>query len=169
MILIKRITTKWTKKSRGGRGATVRNSFPEAFSVPPFDATKRPVVVHALRFLEWENFEQHEDLNGLDSPTDAHLEPIRIYHHHDHLVVRFVWDWMQCGAPERDSHEIFQLVPGKWARFACNARFWPTTSSGCVWQHHKTVSNLAFNDLPDADLFVTTGPQSVQNRLAILR
>jgi hypothetical protein len=37
MILIQRITVEWTKESRGGRGAAVRNSFPEAFTVPPFD------------------------------------------------------------------------------------------------------------------------------------
>jgi hypothetical protein len=169
MILIQRITTEWTKASRGGRGATVRNSFPEAFPVPPFDATISPFVVHTVRFREWENFERHEDLNGFGSATDAHIEPIRIYNHNDHLVVRFVWDWMQCGAPERESHEIFQLVPGKWARFVCNGRFGPTSSSGCVWHYHKTVFNIAFNQSPDADLFVATMPQSVQNRLAKLK
>lgn len=169
MILIQRITTEWTKASRGGRGAIVRNSFPEAFPVPPFDTTIGPFVVHTVRFREWESFERHEDLNGFTSPTDAHIEPIRIYQHDDHIVVRFLWNWMQCGAPERDSHEIFQLVPGKWARFTCNGRFGPTSSSGCVWHYHKTVFNIAFNNSPDTDLFVVTKPQSVQNRLATLK
>ena len=169
MILVQRITTEWTKASRGGRGAAVRNSFPEAFPLPPFDSTIGTFIVHSVRFREWDNYECREDLNGYNSATDAHIEPIWIYHHGDHLVVRFVWDWMQCGAPERDSHEIFHVAQGKWGRFSCNGRFGPTSSSGCVWHYHKTVFNIAFIDSHDANLFVSSKPQSVQDRLAMLR
>lgn len=168
MILVQRITTEWTKASRGGHGATVRNSFSEAFPILPFVVTTNAFVVHTIRFCEWDNFERRENLTAFDSATNAQIEPIRIYPRDDYLVVQFIWDWMHCGAPERDSHEIFHVPHGKWARFSCNGRFGPTFSSG-VWHYHKTVFNIAFIDSHDANLFVNSRPQSVQSRLAILK
>ena len=169
MILIQRIIIEWTKASRGGPGAAVRNSFPEAFPVPPFEETNDSIVVHTIRFREWDKFERREDLHRFNSSMSAHIEPLRIYCQDDHLVVRFVWDWMHCGAPERDSHEIFHVAQGKWGRFSCNGRFGPTSSSGCVWRYHKTVFNIALVESPDTNLFVDSEPQSVENRLAILK
>lgn len=90
MILIQRITVEWTKESRGGRGAAVRNSFPEAFTVPPFDQSNDAFIVHSVRFREWENFVNLEDLKCFSTAKEAQIEPLRIHPHEDHLVVRFV-------------------------------------------------------------------------------
>ncbi len=169
MILIQRITVEWTKESRGGRGAAVRNSFPEAFTVPPFDQSNDAFIVHSVRFREWENFVNLEDLKCFSTAKEAQIEPLRIHPHEDHLVVRFVWDAMHCGAPERSSHEIFHVARGHWGRFLCNGRFGPVSSWGCQWHYHKTIFNIAFVDSLDPSLFVNSQPQSVQDRLAILK
>ena len=169
MILIQRITTEWTKASRGNHGATVRNAFRDAYPLPPIAQTRNPFIVHTVRFREWDNFELRENLTESSSATSAEIEPLRIYPHDDHLVVRFVWDWMYCGAPERDSHEIFHVPLGEWGRFICNGRFGPTSSSGCVWHYHKTVFNIAFVESCEPSLFVDSKPRSVQDRLAILK
>lgn len=86
MIFIQRITVEWTKESRGGRGAAVRNSFPDAFTVPPFNESNNTFIVHSVRFREWENYVSLEVLKGFNSTKDAQIEPLRIHPHEDHLV-----------------------------------------------------------------------------------
>ncbi|QDT64743.1 hypothetical protein [Calycomorphotria hydatis] len=169
MLIVQRITTKWTKASRGGDGASVRNATPVALRLPPLDGAAPNYLLHDIRFLEWKNYECHSDVYASEAQTHVRIEPLFIHATYELVTTRFVWSWHHCGAPERDSYDMFQLTVGQWGRFTCNGRFGAESSSGREWRYHKTVFNVALTEQFDDNLFIQTTPTADDSRLAVLK
>lgn len=169
MLIVQRITTEWTKASRGGQGAAQRNATSDALRLPPLAGSTPHYLLHDIRFLEWEDYECLSDVIESDGQTHIRIEPLFIHVTKKHVATRFLWSWRHCGAPERDSHDLFQLSVGQWGRFTCNGRFGAESSSGREWGYHKTVFNIALADQFDESLFVQTHPDADVSRLAVLK
>lgn len=169
MLIVQRITTEWTKASRGGDSATKRNATPNAMQLPPLAGASSGYLLHDIRYLEWEHFECHADVVESDFQTHIRIEPVFLHVTREHVTARFVWSWHHCGAPERDSHDLFHLSLGQWGRFTCNGRFGAESSSGREWGYHKTVFNVALTELFDKNLFIETTPDAEDSRLAVLK
>ena len=169
MLIVQRITTEWTKKSRGGVRAADRNTTPDAIQLPPTAGPAPSCLVHSIRFLEWENFACYSDV--IESEIEEHfrVEPLFLRVRKDYVETRFVWSWNHCGAPKRESHDLFRLALGQWGRFVCNGRFGAESMSGREWGYHKSVFNVAFVYAYDNDLFLRTMPNAESSRLAVLK
>ncbi len=169
MLIVQRITTEWTKASRGGSGAAARNAVPDALPVPAPADPASDRLLHDVQFPEGEQFDGQASMTPLSSQVHIRLEPVVLRVTSQLVATRFVWSWHHCGAPERDSHDLFQLSPGQWGRFTCNGRFGAESSCGREWGYHKTIFNIAFVKQFDSHLFVTTTPSADESRLAVLR
>lgn len=169
MLIVQRITTEWTKASRRGDGATKRNATPYAMRLPRLAGDVASYLLHNVRYLEWEDFECHADVFESETKTHIQIEPLFLHVTKERVTARFVWSWHHCGAPERDSHDLFHISLGQWGRFTCNGRFGAESSSGREWGYHKTVFNVALADLFDEDLFIETTPDADSSRLAFLK
>jgi hypothetical protein len=169
MLQIQRITTKWTKLSRGGDGAVRRNATPDGLPIPPISDSSADYILHDNRFLEWEEFDHNSTLTVLNIEPHILLEPLILHITSDYVATRFIWSWNHCGAPERDSHDSFQLSLGQWGRFTCNGRFGHESSFGREWIYHKTVFNVAFVRDFRSDLFLQSIPNANDSRLAVLK
>lgn len=169
MLVVQRITTEWTKISRGGDGATKRNVTPIAMELPPLAGVSSNYLLHNIRYHEWKDFAYQADVVELDASTHIRIEPVFLQFTENVVEVRFVWSWHHCGAPERDSHDLFRLSLGQWGRFTCNGRFGAQTLCGSEWRYHKTVFNIAVIDEFDENLFIATSPNAEGSRLAQLK
>lgn len=169
MLIVQRITAEWTKASRGGDGAADRNAIPDALRLPPLAGAAPGYLLHDVRFLEWENFECRSDVYESEAQTHIRIEPLFMHATKELVRTRFVWSWHHCGAPERDSHDLFQLSVGQWGRFTCNGRFGADSASGRQWRYHETVFNVALTEQFDENLFKQTAPNAEDSRLAALK
>ncbi len=169
MLIVQRITTEWTKASRGGVGATLRNATPDVLEIPSPTRTMPGYILHDVRYSEHEHFECHSRIFESDAQTHIRIEPVCLHLTKHTVAARFVWSWRHCGAPERDPHDVFQLSHGEWGRFTCNGRFGAESSSGREWGYHKTVFNIALTDVFDVRIFTKTDPIADDSRLAILK
>lgn len=168
MLIVQRITTEWTKASRGGDGATHRNATPETLVVPPIVAADADYVLHDNRYPERQGFRHDFTLTQAATRPHVRLEPLFLHVTKTSVAARFIWSRRFCGAPERESQDLFRLSPGEWGRFSCNGRFGPESSSGGEWRYHKTVFNVAFLPRFDADVFIRVKPHVSAARLAML-
>lgn len=169
MLLIQRIVANWTKRSRGGEQAILRNSVPEALVVPEFEPSEGRYVVHDVRFSERSNFRAHSELAYRDLKPSLTIAPLHLNWSRSALSVRFMWTYHEVGAPERESHGAFRLCAGQWGRFRCNGRFGAETTRGQEWLYRKSVINIAIGNTIARDVFVASAPEVDHDRLAQLR
>lgn len=169
MLLIQRIVTNWTKRSRGGDAAVLRNSVAEALEVPEFDLLDGCYVVHDVSFSEGNDYVANGRLRYCELKTDVTIAPLRLHLSRTSVSARFVWTYRDVGAPERESHAVFQLHSGQWGQFRCNGRFGAETKTGREWEYRKSVINVAFAEAIPHDIFVASVPDAEHARLAMLR
>jgi hypothetical protein len=168
MVIVQRLRTEWTKKSRGGNEAGVRNGVPESLPLPSFEPGAK-IVVHEARFLESESFQCRDDVTEVQPGDAFELGAMRITLQQDGLAVTFAWSWTQAGAPERWPKKAFTLVAGQWGRLQYNGRFGPSTFDDDTWWYRKDVFNVALCESIDRNLFTRTDPDFSASFLAQLR
>lgn len=169
VILVQEIRSVWTKASRGGPAAALRNSVPEAAPFPT--AAARPpadrIFHQALVYGE---------ANGFASPLKSEFAVsdaaslavgcVKIHVSAGRLLVAYEYDHRAGGLPprlDRPDEEI-TLPPGSWARVKHNGRF-----TGDEWWYEKLVVNVGLFRRPDPAAFLATPPPHEINRLADLR
>lgn len=168
MLVVQRITIRWTKASRGGAAAERRNALPAALPLPSLAGATVGYLLHDVQFLEWENFACRENVAESDALTHVRLEPVILRVTKAHVAVRFIWSRRHCGAPKRDAHDLFRLEPGDWGRFVCNGRFGADSSAGRAWEYHMSVFNIASVEDYDRMVFIHYPPKAEAARLAVL-
>lgn len=169
MIVVQRIRTEWTKDSRGGDSASTRNATPDALELPLLADPRTGYLLHDVRYCESKQYvadaTRTESSGGIPVP----IEPLLLSVAKREVVTRFVWSWHHCGAPERNSHDMFRLRVGQWGRFTCNGRFGAQSTAGREWSYHKTVFNVAFLEIFDEQVFTRTPPSADESAIASLR
>lgn len=169
MIVVQRITTEWTKDSRGGEGALKRNATPDAVELPLIAYPTAQYILHDVRYLESKGFVPDATVTESSCSQSIRAEPLILSVSKRQISVRFVWSWHHCGAPERDSHDLFRLDAGQWGRFTCNGRFGAESTAGREWGYRKTVLNVALLETYDTHVFTETTPVTEKSSLASLR
>lgn len=161
MILVQKLITVWTKASRGGAGATVRNATPKALQIPyRGDASPDSVLFQQVRYDEYFNFSPRETvtigplaaLRDSADELDLQLED---------GVLRVVFAWNErCGAPRRPSSRAIRIRQGQWCCLLYNGRR-PYES---FWHFETTIVNIGID--VDDDAFTSSAPLETSDNRA---
>lgn len=140
MVIQQLITTYWTKASRGGKAATIRNAVPE----------KLPSSILQAHFSEFTGFEfstERDDMIG---------ELLVSYIESENLITVFYAGIR--GVPHRQIHskKIFQLFPGEWGQVIANCR---GITCEDTWTYGKHVINIYMGNSPPENIFLTSNPK----------
>ncbi|GAA3240313.1 hypothetical protein [Actinocorallia longicatena] len=147
------VRTSWTKRSRGGGGAALRNAVPEAFGLP--EGAAGPCV-HEVTMDEHDGFAPRSTLR--DGP------PPRVDLREEDGLLRVTLTPDPWGHPVRRRRPpALRLPPGEWVRWRINHRSAP----GCCgdeWTYHQEVLNLAYGRA-DAGPFLGVPARQVDERV----
>ncbi|XVV16855.1 hypothetical protein ACQP2X_21485 [Actinoplanes sp. CA-131856] len=152
-VIVQRVVTLWSKRSRGFPNAALRNAVPPAFPLP----SGRPPLFHDVDVREENCFEPRSEVRPLTPRAfGLHLAG-------DVLRVR-VPDGF--GFPQRRHRPSVTLRRGEWVRWRFNNR----SSSACGtgdWHYTLTSLSIAFGPIP-LDAFLGGAPHRI-DELAALR
>ena len=139
-ITVQRVTTSWTKRSRGGAAATRRNAVPAGFPLPvvPLDRA------HVVSVAERHGFEPRErwtDLGDIGVSLRERDGSLRVFAHSG------------FGLPARPRRPpAVWLRPGQWIRWQLNHRF--SSASGMAdWSYSLDTFNIAYGPV-DREVFL---------------
>ncbi|WP_439383512.1 hypothetical protein [Amycolatopsis lexingtonensis] len=146
------VRVSWTKHSRGGPAAAVRNAVPAGFALPALPAG----AAHVVRLREADGFtpvpsvERLRDLAVDLGEADGRL---RVKPRVDGLF----------GIPPRERRPpAVKLARGEWLRWRLNYRF--SSAAGMRdWSYWLDTFNIGYGELP-ADAFLGEPAHSVDER-----
>ncbi|GLY41773.1 hypothetical protein Amsp01_077960 [Amycolatopsis sp. NBRC 101858] len=134
-VVAQRVRTTWTKRSRGGPAAAVRNRVPVAFPLPD------GALLHEVNVDESTGFEPRFTV------PDA-LDGVRLREVDGSLAVRL--ELAPMSRPRRDWRPApVRLRPGEWLRWQINYRFGSMCSCGAEWRYRLETLNLAYGTVAD--------------------
>jgi hypothetical protein len=173
LIIIQKIQTGWSKKSRGGKMATERNAVPEALAIP-MEKLKDPIdglIEHSISYYEWQGFSspQHSSLTQ-EAAEKVRFDCLVIEPLGAELKVIFEYDGKYAGMPVRYTppggkpSTRMHLQPGQWGRVLYNGRF--AVEEG--WWYDKKVFNIGLFEKLEEDLFTSSQPAQVLSQMAKL-
>ena len=161
-VIVQEIKTQWTKASRGGEGASRRNTVQDALIV-----AKLPQTLPALPLVHQRTvYAEEADFQPAQTQTEIHdlmlnrhvlIGCVRIIPQAEQLQLAYQPGIACAGAPKRAfTRKDFTLMPDTWARISYNGRFgWATG-----WSYHKTVFNIAYMSATDAEIFADEASHS---------
>lgn len=169
IVCVQLIKTTWSKQSRGGPSAVLRNRVPEALPLAPL-----PSMAESLRYLhqhilfgEGNDFRKpiYEAVNTSDAPS-LHLGCLWLTLGDGALHVFCQYQRSQ-GAPERHSARVlaFRLTPGEWGCVLYNGRH---VDSDGYWSYNKWVYNIGLFDNPRPRVFLNTVLVKIFSQMAHL-
>ncbi|MEW2134193.1 hypothetical protein [Streptomyces sp. NPDC005435] len=151
-ITVQWVKVSWTKESRGGEAAALRNAVPVGFAVPELPSR----VAHFVHLSERYGFE----------PRSAE-RPLRevglsLRNEGDRLRVLARVDPMFGLPPRRRRPPAVRLLPGQWVRWQLNYRF--SSAMGMRgWSYWLDTFNIAYGPV-DPDVFLSEPPVFVDER-----
>lgn len=163
MIVVQRVLTEWTKRSRGAPGAVRRNAVAEAFPLPSARGAG-DLWVHQVTAREQDDFAVRETAGA--GAAGVWVEVMGT----EAVVTGLAGAWCQCCTvfPPRPERVVLRLAPGQWGRWRVNFRFWDGFE-GSEWRYQKWVVNVGhLRRPPAAELFRATGPDVVADDLVQL-
>lgn len=144
-VVVQRVRTSWTKKSRGGFEAVRRNAAATAFLLPP----GLNAALHEVTMRESESFEpraQVQELSALGT------------------ILREVDGLLRVGPPEVSKFAMprrnrrppaVRLAPGQWLQWQINHRFVGRCDG--AWSYRLETFNILYGSaMPDVFLGVPT-------------
>ncbi|MFD6493479.1 hypothetical protein ACFV99_23735 [Streptomyces sp. NPDC059944] len=153
-VVVQRIRTSWTKKSRGGPGAARRNAAPTAFSSPPrFNAT-----FHEVAMRESDSFEPHVQVRDLSAPGTILREV-------DGLLRVDPPEVSMFAMPRRDRRPpAVRLAPGQWLQWQINHRFVGRCDG--AWSYRLETFNIVYGSAA-RDVFLGAPTRRVDERRSL--
>lgn len=171
IVIVQSICTTWTKASRGGENASIRNRTPEAVKLPALPPSVRAgdLFIHEVTYGESNHF-QHPLLAKLEQQELA--EPFRyncLKLSVTENILNVVLEWERSeGHPRRVAltRKVFQLSNQQWGRIRYNLR----TMFGWqgIWMYKKYVLNIGFFSPSSAEVFLETEPAHIYSDMAHL-
>ncbi|REG31106.1 hypothetical protein ATI61_106576 [Archangium gephyra] len=178
-LFIQLLTTEWTKDSRGGAGARVRDATPLASVLPEAlsgAGGNASFQLHHVYFSEQRRFLPRDWTEVRRGRPFVEVEAFRV-ERTDEGGVRVLLDYGKMGMPGRlewsglsrgePQEELFHVAPGEWARGVYNERlqYWETGHSG----YCKHVLNVGLLFDAELDVFLRTAPETEVRREFQLR
>ncbi|MFF3889919.1 hypothetical protein [Streptomyces sp. NPDC001914] len=141
--VVQRVSTSWTKKSRGGSEAARRNAAPTAFLLPPGLRSG----LHEVAMLESESFEPRTQVRDLS-------EPGTILREVDGLLRVDPPEVSMFSMPRRDRRPpAVRLALGQWLQWHVNHRFVGRCEG--AWSYRLETFNILYGAaMPDVFLGV---------------
>ncbi|BBM88202.1 hypothetical protein [Candidatus Uabimicrobium amorphum] len=168
MIIVQRIRTEWTKKSRSHPGSVKRNSTPDVCECAHLNE-KGQIYLQKIEYLERNDFEPQQTL-FVDNAAEITKCGIKLSSTKEKCEVKFVWSWAYVGEPERRSTQVFSLKKQQFGQLIFNGRFGHTSSSGKEWTYEKNVINVYFaNDFCNSDFLLDREPDKQFKSLERIR
>jgi hypothetical protein len=167
-LFIQLLTTEWTKDSRGGAGARVRNATPMASVLPDSwsgAGGEGTFQLHHVYFSEPRRFLLKEWTEVRKGKPFVEVEAFRVERSDE--GVRVLLDYGKMGMPGRlewsglsrgERHEeLFRVSPGEWARGVYNERiqYWEMG-----WGYCKHVLNVGVLCDAGLEVFQRTAPEA---------
>jgi len=157
-VVVQALVTRWTKESRGGPGAALRNATPTALSLPAEQTRAGEVRVHGVAFDERTGFEPTSTLTVCNLIEFHRVVPgLELRAEAGTLRVRFIWTYF-LGAPRRSHGRAIRLLPGQWCRLIYNGRH----GLDRTWAYESTVLNVAYGPV-DPSAFLDSEPLETQD------
>lgn len=151
IVLVQQIDVWWTKASRGGEAARLRNSVPRSFPAP---AAARRARANDLIHQYLEHREEHEfaardavDVQPFGQGAHARFVGLRLRRNGERVEVLYRAGW-EAGRPERYAPEgpVLTLTAGRWGRVEDNGRY---SSQSGPWRYRLSVWNIgAYEQVP---------------------
>ncbi|WNG42719.1 hypothetical protein F0U60_00375 [Archangium minus] len=176
-LFLQDLCTEWTKHSRGGPQAGVRNATPRALLLPPSaleSADEEVFRVQTVFFHERHQFLPREE-RDMHRKAFAEAGALRVERVDAGALV--LLDYGRMGRPgsrawgsmARGQHreELFSLRAGEWGRAVYNERlhYWDSGE----WYYRQHVLNVGLlHDAPQ-DVFLSTPPRFQVVRKYLLR
>lgn len=169
--VVQAICVRWSKESRGGRNATLRNQVPEVFELP--EGLKplhmETLFFHCLFFDESNLFISPyiSEVLRHDLPKEFDYSCVQV--HPTEVGLRVVYQYnMRCGAPERTPiKRDIRLQVGQWGRILYNGRF--SDIDDGYWCYEKWTFNIGFFQDPIPHVFLNSPAVKIHSDLALLR
>ena len=150
-VVVQRIDTQWTKRTRDAAGRELRARLPQAYALP--DALLHTTDLCVRHFVERSepDFEVREWVEHDDTPTTGRggAVSVRLRMIGDELEVVFVGS--DAGAPRR-YRRMKRIPAGSWMRVRYNGRFLSSNGRGPNFYEDKIV-NVAFRTDLRATMF----------------
>lgn len=166
-ILIQHVHTLWTKRSRGGDGARLRNGVPHAVTLPPQCARDSRWILHLATYSEWERFERSDRCACADDFKQLGIRDLDFQLEDDGVVVRYHRDGNNAA---RTSPLPFTDLPkidrNHWIRLRYNGRYVHRTTGN--WWYEQSCYNIGWFDSFAEDAFLSTDPINRFEEIATL-
>jgi hypothetical protein len=141
--VVQRVRTSWTKASRGGHEAALRNAASTAFRLPPGLSSG----LHEVALWEYASFRPEVLVGDL---ADCGM----VLHEVDGRLSAGPPDAVPGGVPRRDWRPpAVLLAPGQWLRWQINYRFGGRTN----WTYRLDTFNVAYGS-PPPNVFLGAPP-----------
>jgi hypothetical protein len=169
MLIVQQIEIIWTKESRGGKQAVLRNSIPKVHNLPEkVDSYKEEgLFEHRISYYEFENFKVNEQSVFTPGILDKYIRESLIIELIDNRIkILFNYDQKYCGAPYRYTNpegnfkNSFILNKHQIGRVEYNGRF-----SDDEWWYKKQIFNICLTDKVNKQLFINSDPDFKINYL----
>lgn len=153
-VVVQRVLTSWTKKSRGGLEAARRNAAPTAFLLPPGLSS----ALHEVAMRESDSFEPRMRVGDLSAPGTVLREADGLLRVDPPAVTMFAM-------PRRDRRPpAVRLAPGQWLQWQINYRF-----VGCCdrsWSYRLETFNILYGSA-SPEVFLGVPTRRVDERRAL--
>jgi hypothetical protein len=173
------LTTEWTKESRGGSGARLRNTTPQGVVLPEslIGADDGTLRIHHVYFSERNNFLPREGTNTRSGRStfeemeafrvERTEEGVRVLLDHGRMGLPGAHEWSWEMARGNQYEELLSVRPGEWGRAVYNERisYWETSH----WGYCKHVLNVGLLRDASPDVFLATEPAHEAVREFLLR
>jgi hypothetical protein len=161
-VVVQRITTWWTKRTRGAAGRENRARLPVAYALPDSVLVSRAAsACHSVERGESSGYLRERQTVSFDAQPTARLGgatgAVRLARRPDGLAVAFDGNAFDTGRPSRAAVKPTLLLPGQVATIRFNGRF---VGHEDPWYEDKLV-HVAFGVALTRDLFVEARPAFV--------
>jgi hypothetical protein len=172
IVLIQEIRSIWSKVSRGGAAAALRNSVPEAALFPTIKAkpAAHQIFHHLVVYGEANDFAVPVKSESVELATSSNdIGCVKINVLSERVAVAYEYNYKCGGLPPRqvrpgvNVREEVMIEPGSWVRVRYNGRF-----SGDEWWYEKVVVNVGLLHKPDTEIFISTEPLHEISQMAEL-
>ena len=166
-ILIQHIHTLWSKKSRGGNGARLRNAVPTAVALPKECGRGLRWVLHVAQYSELNDFERTDRCVSANEFAQLGIRDLEFLTENDTVVARFYRDGNNAA---RTSPLPFSDLPAikrnQWIRLRYNRRYVHRSTGN--WWYEQSCYNLGWFETFADDVFLNSRPTNRFEEIATL-
>ena len=154
-VIIQRVRCSWTKASRGGEAARIRNALPRQLSLP-LEAFAAPVALHRVDFVEAKDFEPQEAVQRFAELSEVRLIDLSLRVIGEKLEAKHLRKADNVAVRHRPYPFIggVEVEHGQWAELRANGRYVDNDTGH--WRYDATTYNVGLFWEVAVDRFVQT-------------